>query len=59
MKGFSTRASMGLGFTIMHELADKIYLYTGAGGTTVIVEMSAAPPANAELPFALLNWDEE
>jgi len=59
MKGFSTRASMGLGFTIMHELADRIYLYTGESGTTIILEMSATAPARAEMPFALLDCDEE
>jgi anti-sigma regulatory factor (Ser/Thr protein kinase) len=58
MKGFSTRASMGLGFTIMHELADKIYLHTGAGGTVVILEMGIRAPAMPELPLALLTWEE-
>jgi anti-sigma regulatory factor (Ser/Thr protein kinase) len=58
LKGFSTRASMGLGFTIMHELADKIYLHTGAGGTAVILEMGIEAPTIAELPLALLNWDD-
>src|SRR5262249_37582413 len=58
MKGFSPRAWMGLGFTIMHELADKIYLHTGAQGTVVIQEMGIVQPEMAELPVALLNWDD-
>ncbi len=58
MKGFSTRQSMGLGFTIMHELADKIYLSTSADGTALILEMAMKPAAIPELPVALLKWED-
>jgi anti-sigma regulatory factor (Ser/Thr protein kinase) len=58
MKGFSTRASMGLGFTIMHELADKIYLSSAPCGTVVIIEMGVTQPELASLPIALLSWEE-
>jgi anti-sigma regulatory factor (Ser/Thr protein kinase) len=57
MKGWSTRASMGLGFTVMKEAADRIHLHTGPSGTTVIVEMGVTPcpPASAD-PF---TWGPE
>jgi anti-sigma regulatory factor (Ser/Thr protein kinase) len=55
MRGYSTRASMGLGFTLMHELADRIYLHTGSQGTTLILEMSIRPVSEAERMLALMN----
>lgn len=55
MRGYSTRASMGLGFTLMHELADRIYLHTGPQGTTLILEMSIRPVSEAERMLALLT----
>jgi len=54
--GFTTKASMGLGFTIMLDSADLLRLATGAEGTTVWLQKSlqespvleAAPaPVNA------------
>lgn len=58
MKGYSTRASMGLGFTLMHELADRLYLNTGPHGTTVILEMALQRRSEAEKMLALLNLAE-
>jgi anti-sigma regulatory factor (Ser/Thr protein kinase) len=55
LKGYSTRASMGLGFTLMHELADRLYLNTGPHGTTVILEMALQRRSEAEKMLALLN----
>ncbi len=37
MRGFSTKPSMGLGYSIMLEIADRILLKTGRNGTTVIL----------------------
>jgi anti-sigma regulatory factor (Ser/Thr protein kinase) len=37
MRGFSTKPSLGLGYTIMLEVADSILLRTGVHGTTVIL----------------------
>ncbi len=37
MRGFSTKPSLGLGYTIMLEVADSILLRTGTSGTTVIL----------------------
>jgi hypothetical protein len=55
MKGYSTRASMGLGFTLMHELADHLYLTTNNDGTTLIVEMARHPASEVEQMLARLN----
>lgn len=42
-KGFSTRASLGLGFSIMMEACDLIMLSTGADGTTVVLSADTNP----------------
>lgn len=36
-KGFSTKASLGLGYSIMLEYSDEIILFTGPSGTTVVL----------------------
>jgi PAS domain S-box-containing protein len=36
-RGFSTKASMGMGYTIMMEASDEIKLCTGSQGTTVVL----------------------
>jgi anti-sigma regulatory factor (Ser/Thr protein kinase) len=58
MKGYSTRASMGLGFTLMHELADRLYLNTSADGTTVILEMALDPVTEVEQILSRLSLGE-
>jgi anti-sigma regulatory factor (Ser/Thr protein kinase) len=59
MKGYSTRQSMGLGFTLMNELTDKLYLHTAPSGTVIILEMGAHPDEHAGVPAALLsNWED-
>jgi len=37
LRGFSTKPSLGLGYTIMLDVADRILLKTGERGTTVIL----------------------
>jgi|GEM_PF-2128838 len=37
-KGYSTAASLGMGYKVMIEFADKLYLSTGSEGTTVAIE---------------------
>ncbi len=39
LKGYSSKVSLGMGFTIMLELMDKVYLLTSPKGTLVIIEM--------------------
>jgi DNA-binding response OmpR family regulator/anti-sigma regulatory factor (Ser/Thr protein kinase) len=58
LKGFSTKVSLGMGFTILLELMDKVYLLTSPEGTLVIIEMNNESPKE-ELCPALRNLDEE
>jgi PAS domain S-box-containing protein len=37
LRGFSTKPSLGIGYTVMLDVADRIFLHTGAEGTTVIL----------------------
>lgn len=41
--GFSTQASLGMGYTIMLELADRVWLATDAAGTVVQIEKLLQP----------------
>jgi anti-sigma regulatory factor (Ser/Thr protein kinase) len=59
LKGWSSRASMGLGFTVINETADRVYLYTGPDGTVVIVEMAIEEPANFLTELNPMLWDDE
>ena len=42
IQGFSTTNTMGLGFTIMLEVCDRVLLATSATGTTVVLELELA-----------------
>ena len=49
-RGYSTKPSLGMGYTLMLHLTDRIHLCTGPGGTIVILEQhrdSAPRPAPA------------
>jgi PAS domain S-box-containing protein len=46
MAGFSTKQTLGIGFTIMLEFCDRLLLNTGPKGTTVVLEI--APKGEAE-----------
>jgi len=50
LRGFSTKPSLGLGYTIMLEVADHIMLKTGARGTTVILVKQIAEPQSELSP---------
>lgn len=41
--GYSTKATLGIGFTIMFETADRILLATGPGFTTLVLEFPLLP----------------
>ena len=41
--GFSTAASLGMGFTIMLQLCERVLLSTRPGRTVVVLEFAAAP----------------
>lgn len=44
LRGYSTKPSLGMGYALILELADKVYLCTGPHGTIVVIEMSIAEP---------------
>lgn len=49
MKNFSTKQSLGCGFTIMLKYADRLILSTGIEGTTLIIEKSCILPVEISL----------
>lgn len=51
-RGYTTAVSLGMGYKAMISVADKVYLATGPGGTTVAIEMSIRP---AEKPPSIAN----
>jgi anti-sigma regulatory factor (Ser/Thr protein kinase) len=55
MRGYSTGRSMGLGFTLLHEMADRLCLATDSHGTTLVLEMSLNPDTELDRALALLN----
>lgn len=54
LPGFSTKPSLGLGYTIMLEVADSILLKTGATGTTVVL----IKKPGAHQPEGLAVWPD-
>lgn len=38
LSGFSTKTSLGVGFSVILEVADRVLLSTGAEGTTIVLE---------------------
>lgn len=48
-RGFSTKATLGHGLKMMLETADRLYLLTGPGGTTVVLEQDREEPPLAWL----------
>lgn len=49
--GFSTKVSLGMGYSLMLELADRIWLATGPEGTHIRLEKLTAPPKPSEEPL--------
>lgn len=56
-RGFSTKPSLGLGYTIMLDVADRVLLCTGASGTTVILLKSIQPPRPVTLADVVDTWE--
>jgi len=50
IQGFSTTRTMGLGFTIMLEVADRVLLTTDESGTTVVLEIQMSADAEQAEP---------
>ena len=56
LRGYSTvKPSLGMGFSLMLELMDRVTLCTDPGGTTVILEKRIHPPTPEEEMDALLE----
>lgn len=53
LKGYSTKHSLGIGYTVMLGVADRVLLATSKDGTTVILTKSLDAPSDIE-PFALV-----
>ena len=54
--GFSTKISLGLGYTLLLQLVDGIWLATGAGGTTLqLFKRKTSHDAEQEALLALLD----
>jgi anti-sigma regulatory factor (Ser/Thr protein kinase) len=47
-RGFSTASSLGMGFTIMLQVCERVLLSTRPGRTTVVLEFAARQPAAAD-----------
>lgn len=56
--GYSTARTLGAGYKVMINLADKVYLATGVDGTTVAVEMKLSNQDITPFPLCVLE-DEE
>jgi anti-sigma regulatory factor (Ser/Thr protein kinase) len=50
-RGYTTAGSLGLGFSLMHSVADRVYLFTRPSGTTVVLEQGAVPESQEETRF--------
>ena len=48
-RGYTTAGTLGQGMKTMLDTADRVYLLTGAGGTTVVIEQNREPPLPAWL----------
>lgn len=46
-RGYSSAGTLGHGFWLMLQTCDVIYLLTGSGGTTIVIEQGARPPLPA------------
>lgn len=60
VRGYSTAGTLGMGYKVMLNLADKVYLSTGPSGTTVAIEMSLYESHNGpEFPIKQLpGWTD-
>ncbi len=43
-KGFTTAGTLGFGFKMMLQAADRLWLLTGPAGTTIVMEQDREPP---------------
>jgi hypothetical protein len=58
-RGYSSKASMGMGYSIMMEATDNILLCTGSEGTIIVLSVNTvAPRHDMSLDDFPDNWDE-
>jgi anti-sigma regulatory factor (Ser/Thr protein kinase) len=56
-RGYSSKTSLGMGYSMMLETADRVWLSTGPDGTTVIMTCCAQPaPASKLLESLTDTW---
>lgn len=53
LPGFSTEASLGLGYTLILRVCDHVKLATGPEGTTVVMEKMLTPPSAIDRDLAV------
>lgn len=59
MRGYSTKPSLGYGFTIMLESLDALYLCTDQKGTAVVLQMNLLEEASeVDMDRFLSNWKD-
>jgi anti-sigma regulatory factor (Ser/Thr protein kinase) len=56
MPGFSTKISLGMGYTLMLKLVERVWLATGPEGTVVQLEKCLQPAELAD-PTLLAAWE--
>ncbi|MDQ2732622.1 MAG: ATP-binding protein, partial [Armatimonadota bacterium] len=59
LKGYSTKTSLGVGFSVIINLCDHLYLSTSEGGTDFLVEMSMDRKSEEDLIWAQLGMSLE
>jgi PAS domain S-box-containing protein len=57
-KGYSTAGTLGMGYKVMINMADRVYLATGPQGTTVATELRLhiTPEERLDVPSYLSAW---
>lgn len=48
-RGFTTSGSFGHGFSMMHKMADRVWLLTSAAGTTIVLEQERHCPHRTDI----------
>ena len=56
-RGFSTKPSLGFGYTIMLEVADRVLLCTGTSGTTVVLIRNLRDEPARSLGDVVDTWE--
>jgi anti-sigma regulatory factor (Ser/Thr protein kinase) len=58
LAGFTTKASMGLGYTLILRVCDHVKLATGPDGTTVVMEKSLKPASEIDSRLSVFTGVE-